>query len=113
MSDCKQGTTIGQSRVKRISVSIPLWTLCGDCIRADTDGESKLVTGLCVWSGVILTGTRVKVVIPFSPGDRPLVGGKLQAEDQLIAVDGRQVSLDNVVELVRGSNLVGTKVWLW
>ena len=65
---------------------------------------------MCVWSGVILTGTRVKVVIPFSPGDRPLVGARLQAEDQLIAVDDVKVNPHNVVELVRGSNLVGTKV---
>ena len=35
---------------------------------------------------------------------------RLETEDQLVMVDDVKVNGDNVVELVRGSNLVGTKV---
>ena len=63
--------------------------------------------------GLILTGTRVKAVIPGSPGARPLVGRKLEPHDQILAVDDIKISShDEAVEHLRGSNLVGTKVHL-
>jgi hypothetical protein len=47
-----------------------------------------------------------------SPGARPIVGHKLLPEDQIVLVDDVKVNNDNIVELVRGSNVVGTKVHL-
>ncbi|EKX32898.1 hypothetical protein GUITHDRAFT_120923 [Guillardia theta CCMP2712] len=62
--------------------------------------------------GVILTGCRVKFVIPGSPGSRPIVGKKLEIDDQILAVDDRPVDPETVVDAVRGSNIVGSKVSL-
>eukprot|EP00960_Hanusia_phi_P066945 766513-Hanusia_phi.AAC.10 len=62
--------------------------------------------------GVILTGCRVKFVIPGSPGSRPIVGKKLEIDDYILAVDDRPVDPETVVDAVRGSNIVGSKVTL-
>ena len=63
--------------------------------------------------GVVLTGTRVKFVIPGSPGARPASGRPLEVDDVVLAVNGSVVDAHNVVEKVRGAggaNHVGSKV---
>jgi C-terminal processing protease CtpA/Prc len=49
---------------------------------------------------------------PGSPGARPVVGHKLHVEDQILLVDDVKANNDNIVDLMRGSNLPGTKVHL-
>ena len=41
------------------------------------------------------------------------MGRKLEMDDQVLLVDDIKVNGENVVELVRGSNLVGTKVRIY
>ena len=65
--------------------------------------------------GVILTGNRVKFVIPGGPGHRPAVGHALQIHDVVLSVDHEPVDSTSVVDRVRGAagaNHAGTRVTL-
>ena len=65
--------------------------------------------------GVILTGNRVKFVIPGGPGHRPAVGHALQIHDVVLSVDHELVDSTSVVDRVRGAagaNRAGSRVTL-
>ena len=65
--------------------------------------------------GVILTGIRVKFVIPGGPGHRPAVGHALQIHDVVLSVDHEPVDSTSIVDRVRGAagaNHAGTRVTL-
>eukprot|EP00960_Hanusia_phi_P011741 342472-Hanusia_phi.AAC.3 len=61
--------------------------------------------------GLVVNGTTVTGVIPGGPTDMQ-ERERIEAHDEIVSVDGVETDDNNILSLLRGSNLVGTQVQL-